>query len=183
VGLLLTCWALVRRPMLGFLGASFYLLLAPTSSVIPIMSEVAGERRMYLPLLAVLVLAAWGIAVIVGRVAAACSTSRQHAGAGAVGFALAAVLAGVVVTAVRVQDFRNAESIWRQTLRAQPGSLYARSNLAMERVRQGDLDEAEQLLLEVKRIEPLSPKLNAQLGLVAFRRGDFAAWTQTTPRP
>ena len=175
VGLLLTCWALVRRPMLGFLGASFYLLLAPTSSVIPIMSEVAGERRMYLPLLAVLVLAAWGIAVIVGRIAAACSTSRQHAGAGAVGFALAAVLAGVAVTAVRVQDFRSTESIWRQTLRAQPGSLYARSNLAMERIRQGDLDEAEQLLLEVKRIEPLSPKLNAQLGLVAFRRGDFAA--------
>ena len=48
-----TLWALRRAPALGFLGAWFFLILAPTSSFVPIITEVAAERRMYLPLAAV----------------------------------------------------------------------------------------------------------------------------------
>ena len=48
-----TLWALRRAPALGFLGAWFFLILAPTSSFVPIVTEVAAERRMYLPLAAV----------------------------------------------------------------------------------------------------------------------------------
>ncbi len=56
VGLLgLTVWALVKRPGLGFLGAAFFLVLAPTSTFIPIFDAVA-EHRMYLPLAAVALL-------------------------------------------------------------------------------------------------------------------------------
>jgi len=56
VGLLgLTGWALVKRPMLGFLAASFFLILGPTSSFIPI-DDAAFDHRMYLPLAAVIVL-------------------------------------------------------------------------------------------------------------------------------
>jgi len=43
------------RPWWGFCGALFFLLLAPTSSLMPIVTEVLAERRMYLPMLAVLV--------------------------------------------------------------------------------------------------------------------------------
>ena len=46
-------WGLVRHHPLGFLGAWFVLILAPTSSVLPIITEVAAEHRMYLPLAAV----------------------------------------------------------------------------------------------------------------------------------
>ena len=48
--------ALARRPRIGFLPAAFFLTLAPTSSVIPIASEVGAERRMYLPFAAIAVL-------------------------------------------------------------------------------------------------------------------------------
>ena len=41
----------MRRPALGFLGAWFFLILAPTSSFIPI-EDAAFEHRMYLPLAA-----------------------------------------------------------------------------------------------------------------------------------
>jgi Flp pilus assembly protein TadD len=51
-----TIVALVRRPPLGFLGAWILITLAPTSSVIPIATEVGAERRMYLPLMAVIAL-------------------------------------------------------------------------------------------------------------------------------
>lgn len=44
-----------RKPHWGYLGAWFFLLLAPTSSIMPIISETVAERRMYLPMLSVLV--------------------------------------------------------------------------------------------------------------------------------
>jgi Flp pilus assembly protein TadD len=43
--------------VLGFLGAWFFITLAPASSVMPIATEVGAERRMYLPLLSIVVLA------------------------------------------------------------------------------------------------------------------------------
>jgi Flp pilus assembly protein TadD len=51
-----TLAGLARAPAIGFLGAWFFVTLAPTSSVIPIATEVGAERRMYLPLLAVVML-------------------------------------------------------------------------------------------------------------------------------
>ncbi len=47
-----TIWALVRKPKWGFIGAWFFLILAPTSSIMPI-KDLAFEHRMYLPLAAV----------------------------------------------------------------------------------------------------------------------------------
>jgi protein O-mannosyl-transferase len=51
-----TVAALVRRPPLGFLGAAFFITLAPTSSLVPIATEVGAERRMYLPLIPIVIL-------------------------------------------------------------------------------------------------------------------------------
>ena len=57
-----TIGSLVRGSVAGFLGAWFFLTLAPTSSIIPISTEVGAERRMYLPLMAIVVLAVAGAA-------------------------------------------------------------------------------------------------------------------------
>lgn len=56
-----TAWAVWRRWWVGFCGAWFFVILAPTSSFIPI-KDAAFEHRMYLPLAAVVV-----IAVVAGR--------------------------------------------------------------------------------------------------------------------
>jgi len=58
----LTLVALVRRPRIGVLGAAFFLTLGPTSSFIPIATEVGAERRMYLAVAALLVLAVAAVA-------------------------------------------------------------------------------------------------------------------------
>jgi tetratricopeptide (TPR) repeat protein len=52
-----TVASLRLAPRLGFLGAWFFVTLAPTSSIVPIATEVGAERRMYLPLMALLLLA------------------------------------------------------------------------------------------------------------------------------
>src|SRR5262245_63090710 len=52
----LTCRALVGAQTVAFLGSGFFLILAPSSSIVPILTEVMAERRMYLPLAAVVTL-------------------------------------------------------------------------------------------------------------------------------
>jgi protein O-mannosyl-transferase len=51
-----TIVAFRRAPMLAFLGAWVFITLAPTSSIVPIATEVGAERRMYLALAALMVL-------------------------------------------------------------------------------------------------------------------------------
>ncbi len=58
-----TVVALVRRMPVALIGAWFFLILAPSSSIVPISTEVAAEHRMYLPLAAVVVLVVLGVYV------------------------------------------------------------------------------------------------------------------------
>jgi len=50
----------LRHPRIGFLGVWVFLTLAPTSSLLPIPTEVGAERRMYLPLMGLVTLAVIG---------------------------------------------------------------------------------------------------------------------------
>jgi tetratricopeptide (TPR) repeat protein len=59
--------ALVYLPEVGFLGACFFIILAPTSSIVPIATEVGAERRMYLPLAGLVVLAVVALYLLVWR--------------------------------------------------------------------------------------------------------------------
>jgi tetratricopeptide (TPR) repeat protein len=55
--LAVTAFALARRPLFGFLGAWIFITLAPTTTIVPIATEVGAERRMYLALAAIVTLA------------------------------------------------------------------------------------------------------------------------------
>lgn len=72
-----------RRPRIGFLGVWFFVTLSPTSSIVPIATEVGADRRMYVPLAAIIVLVVLGACwlwttraakrgTLVGAAAAAC---------------------------------------------------------------------------------------------------------------
>jgi hypothetical protein len=76
-----TLVAMFRWPALGFAGCWFFLTLAPTSSVVPIATEVGAERRMYLPLVALIALAVVGGAAVWDLATAERGTSRPSADA------------------------------------------------------------------------------------------------------
>jgi tetratricopeptide (TPR) repeat protein len=59
--------ALVKWPRVGFIAVWSIVTLAPTSSVVPIATEVGAERRMYLPLAGIVVLAAIAVAAAWNR--------------------------------------------------------------------------------------------------------------------
>ena len=63
--LVITIVGFVRVPPLGFLGAWFFVALAPASSVLPIATEVGAERRMYVPLMALATLAVLAVWFVV----------------------------------------------------------------------------------------------------------------------
>jgi Flp pilus assembly protein TadD len=58
---------LIRAPRIGFLALWIFIMLAPTSSVVPIASEVGAERRMYLPMVGLIALVAAGVATLAPR--------------------------------------------------------------------------------------------------------------------
>ena len=125
--------ALVYRKRLGFLGAWFFLLLLPTSSIIPISSEVGAERRIYLPLIAPIVLLVIGLFVglqrWLSRRRAPSALLAPHAVTVLVVVALSLPLAATTVR--RNRDYRSVESIWRTVVEARPG-WRAHNNLGAE---------------------------------------------------
>ncbi|MEE2873513.1 MAG: hypothetical protein VX893_11445, partial [Candidatus Latescibacterota bacterium] len=49
-----SAWLLYRHPAAGLAAAGFFILIAPTSSLVPLVKQVAAQRRMYLPLAALI---------------------------------------------------------------------------------------------------------------------------------
>ena len=123
-----TLWALWRRPVLGFAGAVFFAVLAPSSSVVPLVTQTMAEHRMYLPLAAVLAVALTGLHRWLG--------GRAWLGWGSV----ALVFAGL--TLVRNHDYRDTLVIWADSVAKYPASARAQHNLAVELQRRGQAAEA-----------------------------------------
>jgi len=143
----LTIAALIYRPSAGFLGAWFFIILAPTSSFIPITSEVAAERRMYLPLAAVVVLVVTTGYLLLSRMPKTLPDTRKkllggpHTRLGAALVLLAAV-ALALTTARRNTDYYDELSMWQKSVQAVPDNARAHNNIGLALKHQGRLDEA-----------------------------------------
>jgi Tfp pilus assembly protein PilF len=106
-----------RSPPLGFLGFAFFLLLAPTSSVVPVTYQPMAESRLYLPLAAVLV----GLVLTVQRMAARRTLL--------IGSAVAALC--LTLTVRRNADYATEQRIWEDNLTKQSGNWRAHYSLAL----------------------------------------------------
>jgi tetratricopeptide (TPR) repeat protein len=128
-----------KRPTLAFLGTWFFVTLAPSSSLIPIATEVGAERRMYLPLMAIVVGVVTGGAVLMTRVSALTDPRRrtQVMSACAAGFCCALM----ALTLQRNGDYSSATGIWQSVLDRRPTGR-AHYNLAIELEEQGHRAEA-----------------------------------------
>ena len=153
---LATLWALWRVPPLGFLGALFFLVLAPTSSVMPII-DLAYEHRMYLPLAAV---------VSVAVVAVDAAFVRASAPAWVRVALLVTIVASLSATTVlRNRDYRSAEALWRTVVDAAPGNFRGQMNLGAAL---GKLNRNEETLVFLRAAIALDPdQLMAHVNLAA----------------
>jgi protein O-mannosyl-transferase len=165
-----TIVALFRRPPLGFLGASVFVTLAPTSSVIRL-TEVGAERRMYLPLMAIVVLAtalasnlwSWGEQML---------RSPAHKQTGTRKFAAAATLAMIATPLGAATLTRNREYasglIMAQTVLARRPSSVAHYEMGSELVALGHRDEG---VAEFRQAVATFPRAHFYLGQALFTEG------------
>jgi len=100
-----TVWGLWRRSPLGFLGAWFFLILAPTSTFVAV-SDVIQEHRMYLSLAAVVVIAVCGFYRLLQR-ARAHGLPQVVAKTLAVNVLVAVVVACAIATHARNEDYHS----------------------------------------------------------------------------
>jgi Flp pilus assembly protein TadD len=156
---LATLWALWRRPALGFLPAAFFLILAPTSSVLPIV-DLAFEHRMY-PALAPLVVA--------GVLGAYCAIGRTPAPRW-ISVALLAVVCVPLAahTIARNQDYASALAIWTTVVEAAPHNARGRMNLGVAYSDLGRHAEALQQFESALRLGLSSPELHTNYGVALF---------------
>ena len=153
-----TVWALRRLPRLGVLCASFFLVLAPTSSVMPIATEVGAERRMYLALIPLIALA-----VVTLRRFVQAPLLRTAA-------LVVVTLLFSAATLARNTEYRSSLRLAETTFARWPTPA-AHSMLGTELAAAGRLAEAERHLREAA---PVHPPARYYLGAVLKRQGQAA---------
>jgi Tfp pilus assembly protein PilF len=170
-----TVAGLVRRHPLGFLGAWFFVILAPTSSVLPIVTEVAAEHRIYLPLAGVVACFVIGGHSLVRRLTGAPSGSS---GAGPRRLAAACVMAALalwfgVQTRARNLDYSSEERMWLDVRGKQPDNPRAHTGYGIALTRLGRYGAAETELRAAIGIDGTSALSHASLGAALVGQHKF----------
>jgi Tfp pilus assembly protein PilF len=161
--------ACARWPMLGFLPAAFFAALAPSSSFVPVITQVAAERRMYLPLAAVVTLAVLGVVRLALAVPAAPEARRRVL----IGLLAACALVFAVLTHLRNRDYRTGERLWADTVAKVPDNPRARTNLGLALLEHGRVEAAVKQLRAAAALAPDDPRPRNALGFALLRQERF----------
>lgn len=152
-----TVYGLWRKPVLGFIGCWFFLILAPTSSVVPVVTQPIAEHRLYLPLAAVIAMLVAGGHRLMGR-------------RGLLIWPVLAVILGFL-TVRRNVDYQSTLSIWSDTAAKRPTSARAHDNLGSALDDSGRTEEAAQEYKTAILIEPDNPNEHYNLGNTLAKLG------------
>ncbi len=114
-------------PPLAFLGTWFFLTLAPTSSFLPIATEVGAERRMYLPLIALITLAVFGAVQALRRLETEAVRKTDPGPAKAGHYVTRGAVAAVCVvlalfTVARNREYANTLGLWQTVVDRWPNA-------------------------------------------------------------
>ncbi len=153
-------WLLRRYPeVYWWLGG--LLLLAPTSSLIPL-ADLTAERRMTLPLLSL----SLGLGLLLQRL-------PRKVGLGVV---LVGSIALGALTWRRTQVWTSEESLWRDAVDKAPDKVRPKLQLARSLEMRGAASEAErlELLEQARALEPENSVPLAELGVFHLRRNEPA---------
>jgi len=162
-----TLWALGRRFKAGFLGGWFFLILAPSSSIIPL-ADLVFEHRMYLSLAAVAV----GVVLVAYE-----AGQRLPEALKGLKPALAGILAFGVITALGVgtylrnEDYRDPVDLWQKNVAQRPGNARAHNNLAKAFTSQGSLEEALTHFRKAIALTPGFAIAHHNMGIVLGQQG------------
>jgi len=186
-----TVWVWKRNPAKGFVGAWFFLILAPSSTFVPL-HDALYEHRMYLSLAAVVSLAVMGLYAVAGRKSLAV-------------FALVAVGLGLLtwrhnrdyqrnphfsmgIALQKAGRIQEAIGQFEQVLRVRPDDVLTHFDLAVALMTSGRQQEAMEQYDEVLRSRPgfaeahyLLANILAQTGKLGDAIGHYKQALQIKP--
>lgn len=170
----LTLWSILRRSWLGFVGAWFFLLLAPSSSLFPL-EQVIQCQRMYLPLATLTVLVAVGVFATLTWIATRSGVGDRVVLISFLGLMglLAAPLA--YGTALRNRDYGDELVFWQDNVTKQPQSRAAQLAWATLLRRRNQTRAAEQQYRQAVAVNDSASPVEAHfnLGVIALGLGEL----------
>jgi len=148
LALLITTATVLLRPArpasrlryLRFAGACFFIVLAPTSSVVAIVGQPMAEHRLYLPLAALVPAIAWGLGEALGR--------------RALPVLLAIALGFGWLTYRRNEVYRSMEATWTDAVEKCPDNERAHYNLGYTLCNEGRTREGIAQYEAALRLQP-----------------------------
>ena len=170
--LIATGWALWRRPKVGFVAASFFIILSPTSSFVPI-QDLAFEHRMYLPLAAVVTLVVFGVWRLLQRMARQRNWSPSFRRAIGTAAVVIVVLALSVRTIARNADYHRPEQMWQKVLDLRPSNPRAYNGMGIALADLGDHKQAEKYYRQGLDLLPTFGSCHYNLGNSLYELGRY----------
>jgi Tfp pilus assembly protein PilF len=155
-----------RHPAIGYVGAWFFVILAPTSSVVPIVGSPMAEHRMYLPLASVVTM------IVIGAVALGKRLfhEQQVVVLGwVVGGSVVALLTSLTIQ--RNQDYHSALTLWLDTVENDPNNSRAHSTLGSVLFQAGKVQEAIGHYEQALRIQPDYVTAHNNFGVALVQQG------------
>ena len=165
-----------RRPALGFAGLFFFAVLAPTSSIIPIANEVGAERRVYLPMTALIAAMMWGLYLAWNRLIKKAPINNERWASKPWAWQLGVafiVLALLLQTRARNTVFSDDIELWRANIAAVPTNARAHNNLGLAPAARGDLQAAITHYRHALDLTPDFVMAHINLGLALKASGDL----------
>ena len=166
LGLVFALFLVARKHRwVGFVALTGALILAPSSSIVPVATQGMAEHRMYLPLAAVVVLAVFAADFLL---------HRMFGRYGTLAVVSAVAVLGTFGTYQRNHDYRTSLAIWEDTVKKVPNSARARNNYGHQLLAAERLPEAlDQLNAAIAlRQQDCDPYYNRSV--IAQRKGDLA---------
>jgi protein O-mannosyl-transferase len=146
------------RPYLAAGWLWFLGTLVPVIGLVQVGSQARADRYMYIPMVGLSIMLAWGAADVVRRWPGA----KRPVSA----LAAAACLSLTAVTWFQLQHWKNSESLFQHAIEVTKGNAVAHHNLGNILLRvPARLPEAVAQLEEALRLEPNSPKVHTDLGV------------------
>jgi tetratricopeptide (TPR) repeat protein len=167
IGILLasTIWLCWCNPALGFPGLWFFLVLAPSSSFVPV-ADLIVEHRMYLPLAGVVALVVVGAFALGRRV-----LGSRH------GLTVGCAVCGILVmpllflTFQRNRDYASDLTIWQDTVAKCPNNPRAYNGLGFALEQEGRESDAVDRYVQALLIKPDYAQAHNNLGAALSRVG------------
>lgn len=170
---LLTLYAAWKNPPLGFVGAWWFIILAPTSSVAPII-DMAFEHRTYLSLIAVAVLIVVAGYEAIGWLVRRYDDAPETASVWRASALMVFVAALISLTLYRNHDYRSELAMWRDVRFKVPLNPRGHYNYGVYLQTEGAPEQIEEAIHEYRETLKLDPHYaDAYLNL-----GSLANWKE-----